>query len=83
MPPRSHGAPGERPARLYDFRHSFAVNTLLDWHRAGVDVQRQLPVLSAYLGHLRPAHTYWYLHANPQLFAVVADRLATTWEARS
>lgn len=76
-------APGERPARLYDFRHSFAVNTLLDWHRQGVDVQRQLPVLSAYLGHLRPAHTYWYLHANPELFAVVADRLATSWQAQS
>lgn len=72
--------PGERPARLYDFRHSFAVNTLLDWHRRGVDVQRELPVLSAYLGHLRPAHTYWYLHATPELFAVVADRLANTWE---
>jgi integrase/recombinase XerD len=72
--------PGERPARLYDFRHSFAVDTLLDWHRCGVDVQRQLPVLSAYLGHLRPAHTYWYLHATPELFAIVAERLADTWE---
>ena len=75
-------APGERPARLYDFRHSFAVNTLLDWHRGDVDVQRQLPTLSAYLGHLRPAHTYWYLHATPELFAVVADRLADSWEAQ-
>ena len=74
--------PGERPARLYDFRHSFAVNTLLDWHRGDVDVQRQLPTLSAYLGHLRPAHTYWYLHATPELFAVVADRLAASWEAQ-
>lgn len=74
--------PGERPARLYDFRHSFAVNTLLDWHRGDVDVQRQLPTLSAYLGHLRPAHTYWYLHATPELFAVVADRLADSWEAQ-
>lgn len=73
-------APGERPARLYDFRHRFAVNTLLDWHRSGVDVERQLPVLSAYLGHLRPAHTYWYLHAAPELMAVVAQRLAASWE---
>lgn len=75
-------APGERPARLYDFRHTFAVNTLLDWHRSGVDVQRQLPTLSAYLGHLRPAHTYWYLHATPELFALVADRLAESLEAQ-
>jgi integrase/recombinase XerD len=45
---------GQRPALLGDLRHTFAVSTLLSWHRAGVDVQRQLPVLSAYLGHVNP-----------------------------
>jgi integrase/recombinase XerD len=71
-----------RPPRLYDFRHSFAVNTLLDWHRQGVDVWERLPVLSAYLGHLRPANTYWYLEAAPELMALVADRLAQAWTQR-
>ena len=45
---------GRSPARLGDLRHSFAVHTLLSWHHGGVDVQRQLPVLSAFLGHNEP-----------------------------
>lgn len=73
---------GRRRPRLYDLRHTFAVDTLLGWHRDGVDVQRQLPVLSAYLGHQKPADTYWYLEATPELMAVVADRLANSWESR-
>ena len=38
----------------------FAVAALRDWHRGGLDVEALLPVLSAYLGHLAPANTYWY-----------------------
>jgi integrase/recombinase XerD len=51
---------GARSPRLHDFRHSFAVSTLLDWYRAGVDVQERLPLLSTWLGHVSPASTYWY-----------------------
>ena len=51
---------------------TFAVATLLDWYRAGVDVQPALPLLSAYLGHIDPAHTYWYLSAAPELMALAA-----------
>ena len=65
----------DRPALLGDLRHTFAVTTLLSWHRAGADVQRQLPVLSAYMGHVNPAQTYWYLQATPELMALVAERL--------
>ena len=66
---------GRRRPRLYDLRHTFAVNTLLDWHATGVDVERRLPALSTYLGHVNPANTYWYLQAVPALMTVVADRL--------
>jgi integrase len=69
--------PGRRPPRLHDLRHGFAVATLRDWHAAGLDVQRQLPALSTYLGHVNPAHTYWYLQAVPELMTVLADRLET------
>jgi site-specific recombinase XerD len=37
--------------RIHDFRHRFAVQTLLDWYRSGVDVQPLMPLLSTYLGH--------------------------------
>jgi integrase len=66
---------GVRRPRLHDFRHSFAVATLLDWYRAGVDVQARLPLLSTWLGHINPASTYWYLQAAPQLLAQAAARL--------
>jgi integrase/recombinase XerD len=61
--------------RLHDLRHSFAVQTLLEWHRAGVDVAARLPLLSAWLGHRHPASTYYYMQAAPELLALVAERL--------
>jgi integrase len=68
-------APGRRPPRLHDLRHTFAVTTLIGWHRQGLDVTARLPLLSLYLGHVNPAHTYWYLQAVPELMSVLADRL--------
>jgi integrase len=67
-------APGRRP-RLHDFRHTFAVRTLLSWHTSAADVQARLPQLSTYLGHLSPATTYYYLSAAPELLALAAGRL--------
>lgn len=61
--------------RIHDLRHSFAVNTLLGWYQAGVDVQARLPLLSTYLGHVDPVNTYWYLTATPELMHAVAQRL--------
>ena len=57
-------------------RHSFAVRRLLEWHRSGEDPQARMPVLSAYLGHVSPAGTYWYLTAVPELMELAAARLA-------
>jgi integrase/recombinase XerD len=61
--------------RPHDFRHAYAVHTLLDWHHAGVEVDRELPLLSTYLGHRDPSDTQWYLQAVPELLALVAQRL--------
>ena len=66
--------------RLHDFRHGFAVRTLLEWYRDGLDVQARLPLLSTYMGHVNPASTFWYLTAAPELLALVADRLDSTME---
>ena len=71
----AHGRP--RQPRPHDLRHTFAVATLLDWYRADVDVSARLPLLSTYLGHVSPAHTYWYLQAAPELLAEAAHRLDT------
>jgi integrase len=64
-----------RRPRLHDLRHSFAVHTLADAYRAGLDVERLVPLLSTYLGHVSPSSTYWYLSAVPELLGVAARRL--------
>ena len=74
--------PGQRRPRAHDLRHTFAVNTLRDWHAARLDVEPMLPALSTYLGHLNPASTYWYLQAVPELMVVLANRLQTEPEER-
>jgi integrase/recombinase XerD len=77
LKPRS---PHCRP-RPHDLRHAFAVRTLLEWYRDGVDVQARLPLLSTYMGHVNPASTFYYLHAAPELLQLVANRLDSTMEA--
>jgi hypothetical protein len=34
-----------------------------------------LAILSTYLGHINPVHTYWYLSASPELLELAGDRL--------
>jgi integrase/recombinase XerD len=77
------GAGQRARPRPHDLRHRFAVQTLLDWHRAGVEVDRRLPLLSTYLGHRDPADTQWYLEAVPDLLALVAERLDGILEDRT
>jgi integrase/recombinase XerD len=62
--------------RIHDLRHRFAVQTLIDWQRSGVNIDEHITTLSTYLGHVSPADTYWYLSASPELMALAADRLA-------
>jgi integrase len=61
--------------RIHDVRHSFAVRALLDAYAAGQDGQARLALLSTYMGHVDPGHTYWYLSAAPELLALAGQRL--------
>jgi len=69
--------------RIHDLRHRFAVKSLLHWYRAGEDAERRLPILSAYLGHVHVADTYWYLSAWPELMGEAMRRLERRWEGKS
>lgn len=58
-----------------------AVNRIVAWLEQGIDVRRQLPTLSVYLGHVNVAASYWYLTATPEIlvhagtsFAAAAGR---------
>jgi integrase/recombinase XerD len=68
--------------RPHDTRHSFACKVLLGWHRADVDVEAHLPLLSTYLGHTNPSNTYWYLSAVPELLSLAAQRRERTLGVR-
>jgi integrase len=64
-----------RGPRLHDMRHRFAVYTLLRWYRAGINVEREIPKLATYLGHVHVNETYWYIEAVPELLELAARRL--------
>jgi integrase/recombinase XerD len=74
------GPTANRGPRLHDFRHRFAVQTLLNWYRRGLEIEPRLPTLSTYLGHVRVSDTYWYLSALPELMGHALDRLEKHWE---
>ena len=64
-----------RGPRLHDMRHRFAARTLVQWYRAGLEVERELPKLTTYLGHVHVNDTYWYLEAVPELLQLATDQL--------
>lgn len=68
--------------RVHDLRHSFAARTMITWYRAGVDVERELPKLSAYLGHAHVNDTYWYIEAVPELLQLATERVTGSQDGR-
>jgi integrase/recombinase XerD len=72
-PGESHGP------RLHDFRHRFAIQTILRWYREGADVEQKLPILSTYLGHVSFEDTYWYVSCCPELMSSALSRLENRW----
>jgi len=58
---------GRYQPRLHDLRHSFAVSRLVTWYRQGKDVQRLLPHLATYLGHVHIDDTAIYLTMTKEL----------------
>lgn len=66
--------PRLRP-RLHDLRHTFATGHMIAAYTHNTDPARTLTLLSTWLGHTSPEHTYWYLSAVPELLAAAAGRL--------
>src|SRR5262249_51810666 len=77
---RTHSSVGRRGGpqcqpRLHDLRHAAAVHRLTAY-REGKDVQRLLPLLSTYLGHVDIASTQLYLTMTPELLHEASQRFA-------
>lgn len=48
---------------------------MIEAYQSGHDPARTLTLLSVWLGHSDPSHTYWYLQAAPEIAAIAARRL--------
>ena len=53
--------------RIHDFRHTFAVKTMINWYKKGQNPDNEITKLSNFLGHTHIRYTYWYLEAVPEL----------------
>lgn len=65
---------GRHQPRLHDLRHAAAVHRLISWYRQGADVQRLLPQLATYLGHIHISATQRYLTMTPELSHEASQR---------
>jgi len=63
----------QRPPRIHDLRHYFAVKALERCNGGHDAVARHMVALSTYLGHAHITDTYWYLQATPHLMHGIAD----------
>jgi integrase len=66
-----------RGPRIHDLRHTFAVRTMINWHRTGKDPAREMIRLTTYLGHTDPNNTFWYLEAVPELLDLAMARVTS------
>ena len=67
--------PGARyQPRIHDIRHTAAVHRVIAWYRTGADVQRLLPLLATYLGHVDLRSTQRYLSMTPELLQEASRR---------
>ena len=60
--------------RMRHLRHCFAVHRLTSWYQEGADVQRLLPKLATYLGHVEISSTQVYLTMTPELLQAACVR---------
>jgi site-specific recombinase XerD len=66
--------PGVFGPHVHCLRHSFAVRTLLNWYRQGIEPSDRLHYLSTFLGHSNPASTAVYLTITSELLDAANQR---------
>lgn len=64
-----------RCPRIMDLRHTFVIRALTQWYKKrGGSIDQCVPLLSTYLGHVRPTNTYWYVTATPELLGLILSK---------
>jgi len=64
------------PARVNDFRHTYAVDRLNRWVKEGEDINALCPYLSEYMGHCHYTHTDYYLSLVESFYPEMERRLS-------
>lgn len=59
---------GHYGPRVHDWRHTFAVNSLVQMAESGLDIYTSLPVLSTYLGHQSIEATNNYVRITSEMY---------------
>lgn len=54
--------------RMHDLRATFAVHRITTWIKSGLDLNRMLPALAAYIGNVGLQSTDQYLALTPERF---------------
>jgi integrase/recombinase XerD len=67
-------AKGKIGPRIHDLRHSFVVNRILQWYRAGINPQDKLPFLATYLGHRDIHSTLVYITVTQDILHQANER---------
>lgn len=65
------------PARVHDFRHTYAVHRLNRWVKEGQNINALYPYLSEYLGHSNYANTDYYLSLVEAFYPEMEKRLSS------
>jgi len=73
-PRQRKGATVFGSTNAHALRHSFAVRTLERWQQDNRNVEHLLPLLSAYMGHVKVTYTAHYLHLTPLLMQLASER---------
>jgi integrase/recombinase XerD len=74
----SHGGKGVGP-RIYDFRHSYAVNCLKKWVKQGKDLTVYFPILKTYMGHDSFEETAYYLRLTADVFPDITLKIESRY----
>jgi len=65
------------PARVHDFRHTYAVSRLNQWVKEGQDINALYPYLSEYMGHSNYADTDYYLSLVEEFYPEMEQMLSS------
>jgi integrase len=70
---------GHRGPRVHDLRHTFAVHSLMQMVRVGIDLYTSLPIISTCLGHKSVAATEKYVRLTSEMYPELVTQCSESY----